>query len=179
MQVSLTVENPDANLLNDFKMFVKYVLGVDEFQSTIVRPAKIYRAGIANAADRGLDMWANFGAIVQVKHLRLDKDWANDISERLATDEVVIVCKTAESQLIHFLLNQIGKPIRGIITQEDLLDWYDLCLKKYQNRMGNKLLKHLQNEFLQEFPSLGEILSFLDERSYSKNQLVGIWKLGE
>jgi hypothetical protein len=142
-----------------------------------VKPAKIYRAGVANAADRGLDMWANFGPAVQVKHLRLDAELADEITDEVATDDVVIVCKTAEAQLIQSLLNQIGKPIRGIVTQDDLLHWYDLCLTKYQNRMGNKMMKHLRNEFLQEFPSLSELPSFLHERKYHEVQLTSDWQL--
>lgn len=177
VKVSLTLENPDPEILVDFALFVKYVLGIDQSRTTIVTPAKIYRTGVANASDRGLDMWANFGPAVQVKHLRLDPQLADEIMDEVSTADVVIVCKTAEAQLIQSLLNQIGKPSRGVVTQDDLLHWYDLCLTKYQTRMGNTIMKHLRNEFLQDFPSLGEILSFLKERGYKKSQLKGNWKL--
>lgn len=70
-----------------------------------------------------------------------------------------------------------GKPIRGIITQDDLLNWYNLCLTKYKNRFGNKILKHLRNEFLQEFPSSQELSSFLRERDYIDTDLTENWKL--
>jgi hypothetical protein len=176
-EVTLTLKNPDPELLADFSLFSKYVLGVDQDHTTIIQPAKIYRAGVANAADRGLDMWANFGPAVQVKHLRLDATRADDMVEGIASDELVIVCKTAEANLIHSLLNQVGLPIRGIITQDNLIDWYNLCLTKYQERMGNRLLNHLNNEFMQEFPILGELPAFLDERSYRPEQLTGLWQL--
>ena len=32
-----------------------------------------------NAADRGLDMWANFGPAIQVKHLTLDESAVREI----------------------------------------------------------------------------------------------------
>ena len=47
-------------------------------------PAHIYRVGVTNAADRGLDMWANFGPAIQVKHLTLDSN---------ATQMIVDQCK--------------------------------------------------------------------------------------
>lgn len=175
--VSLTLENPDPEVLDDFALFAEYVLGVNQNNTAIVRSARIYRGGVANAADRGLDMWTNFGPAVQVKHLRLDAELAGEIAEEVSTDDVVIVCKTAEAKLIHSLLNQIGKPIRGIITQDNLLDWYGLCLTKYKNRMGDKVLKHLHNEFLQEFPASQELPSFLEERGYTTIKLTGDWQV--
>ena len=35
--------------------------------------ANINRIGVTNAADRGLDMWANFGPAIQIKHLSLNE----------------------------------------------------------------------------------------------------------
>jgi type II restriction enzyme len=175
--VSLTLDNPDPEVLKDFSLFAEYVLGVNQSKTTIVKPARIYRGGVANAADRGLDMWTNFGPAVQVKHLRLDAELAEEIAEEIATDDIVIVCKTAEATVVQSLLNQIGKPIRGIITQDNLLDWYALCLTKYQSRMGDKILKHLRNEFMQEFPSLEGMPSFLSERVYTATKLTDDWQL--
>lgn len=175
--ISLTLDNPDPDILSDFELFAKYVLGVTKTKSTITKAARIYRVGVANAADRGLDMLTNFGLTVQVKHLRLDEKLADGIAGEIATDDVVIVCKTAEANLIQSLLNQIGMPIRGIVTQDDLFHWYNLCLTKYKDSMGKKILKHLQNEFLQEFPSLGKMVSFMNERNYSSLNLNGDWQI--
>ena len=122
-------------------------------------------------------MWTNFGPAVQVKHLRLDAGLADEIAEGVATDDVVIVCKTAEERLIQSLLNQIGMSIRGIVTQDDLMHWYNLCLTKYSDTMGNKILRHLHNEFLQEFPSLGTMVAFLEERGYTTTDLTDDWQL--
>ena len=35
--------------------------------------SRVFRAGVANAADGGIDLWSNFGWLIQVKHLVLDK----------------------------------------------------------------------------------------------------------
>ena len=175
--VSLTLKNPDPEILKDFALFAEYVLGISQNNTVIERPARIYRGGVANAADRGVDIWTNFGPAVQVKHLRLAAELVDDITEEVATNDVVIVCKTAETELIRSLLNQIGKPIRGIITQDNLLDWYGLCLIKYKDRLGDKVLKHLHNEFVQEFPSSKELPSFLKERGYTTALLTDDWQL--
>jgi hypothetical protein len=67
--------------------------------------------------------------------------------------------------------------IQGIITQNDLETWYELCQTKYRQRMGRKLLDNLHTEFKQEFPTLGELEPFLQERDYQFSQLQGTWQL--
>jgi len=175
--VTLNLDNPDMEILEDFSIFAQYVLGVSHENPTIVRTARIFRGGVTNAADRGLDIWTNFGPTVQIKHLRLDKELADEISEEASSDNVVIVCRTADAELIRSLMSQIGKPIRGIITQDDLINWYHLCLTKYRERMGDKVLKHLGNEFKQEFPLLDNISSFFEERGYLDINLDEEWHL--
>lgn len=176
-QVSITLDNPDKEILTDFRKFVSYVFGIPEGQSKKSNIAQIYRGGVTNAADRGLDMWTNFGPIVQVKHLRLDESLADDIAENVITDDVVIVCRDADESLIISLLNQVGIPIRGIITFADLKIWYALCTQKYPENMGTSLIQNLRQEFLQEFPILGEIDLFLQERGYDPNILTHIWEI--
>lgn len=45
--------------------------------------ASLFRLGSTNAADRGLDMVANFEPAIQVKHLTLDADAIADICDGL------------------------------------------------------------------------------------------------
>ena len=49
------------------------LLGLQEGKVGWEQPVHIYRVGVTNAADRGLDMWANFGPVIQVKHLTLNE----------------------------------------------------------------------------------------------------------
>jgi len=139
------------------------VLGIDAKHTHLILPAALYRVGVTNAADRGLDMWTNFGPAIQVKHLTLTAELMEDIMDEIAADKVVIVCLDAEKGAIASLLKQIGMGtrIQGIITINDLDDWYKLCLsKKYRGGLGANLLRDVQREFDAEFPSSKEIKTF-------------------
>lgn len=133
-------------------------------------PAKIYRVGVTNAADRGLDMWSNFGLAIQVKHLSLDEELAEDIVESISADRIVIVCKKAEQSVIVSLLTQIGwkTKIQNIVTEDDLIAWYEKALRgKYP--ISQTLLNNINTEIKREFPALNdqnEFSRFVEERGY-------------
>jgi type II restriction enzyme len=179
IEVSIRMPEERKALLKDFEDFTKILLGIDSEKSEITAPARLYRVGVANAADRGLDMWANFGPAIQVKHLSLSEDLAKDIVGGVSADRIVIVCKSAEKTLIDRVLNQLGfsHRIQGIITQDDLERWYGKCfLDRYKENLGTTLLKNLVKEFYEEFPSAGEALSqFIREREYDKIRFKGIF----
>ncbi len=172
-QITLTLNQPDPAVIADFNKFIEYVLGLQNGETSTTLPATMYRGGVTNAADRGLDIVTNFGPSIQVKHLRLNETVAEDISESIALDDIVIVCKTADAKIIHSILNQMGIGIRGIITQDNLEEWYDLCHTKYASQMGENLLESLILEFTHEFPLLDQLQSFLDERGYAADDLHG------
>jgi type II restriction enzyme len=179
-QITLEIKNEDKEILHDFEKFIKMVLGIDAKQTKLILPAALYRVGVTNAADRGLDMWANFGAAVQVKHLTLKPEVVEEIAENITADRIVIVCLDAEREAIASLLKQVGwaERIQGIITLSDLDDWYKLCLsKKYRAKLGGTLLKDILREFEAEFPSSEEIEPFLKERGYVKTTLPVAWKI--
>jgi type II restriction enzyme len=178
-KVSLEIENPNPMILNDFKEFILLVLGIKPNKTEMSLPATLYRAGVTNAADKGIDIWTNFGPVVQVKHLSLTKDEIEDIAESIVAERIIIVCLDAEKDAIHSVLNQIGwgKRIQGIITLSDLRSWYDLCLSKYASSMGNRVLKYLRIGFRSEFPMVTEIDAFLKERGYDAKKLTGEWKI--
>jgi HaeII restriction endonuclease len=104
--------------------------GIREPGACVSLTAALYRVGVTNAADRGLDMWSNFGTAVQVKHLTLDAELAECIAEGIMAEGVVIVCRDAEKAAIDAILEQVGwgQRIRGIVTLSDLEGWYALCL---------------------------------------------------
>jgi len=170
-QVTLEIANKDAGILKDFERFIKTVLGIDSKQTKLTVPAALYRVGVTNAADRGLDIWANFGPAVQVKHLTLTAELVEDIADNIAADRIVIVCVDSEHKAIESLLKQVGwsDRIQGIITINDLDEWYKLCLsKKYRGNLGSKLLGDLHRELAAEFPSSKEIDPFMKKRGYDK-----------
>jgi len=177
--ISLEINNPDPEILSDFKDFIRMILGIEPGHIKISMPATLYRSGIANAADLGIDILTNFGPIVQVKHLSLSQELVEKIAGNVATERIIIVCRDDEKISIQSLLHQIGwkDRIQGIITLKNLLEWYDLCLNKYADSMGRNLIKDLKNEYKKEFPLVTEIDYFLQERGYDPKQLRGKWSI--
>ena len=105
---------------------------------------------------------------------------AEDITEEIQADHIVIVCLDTEKAAIQTVLNQVGwsSRIQGIITLTDLDCWYKVCLSnKYKNSLGNKLLHYLKNEFNLEFPSSEKINPFMEERGYGKIILPSGWNI--
>ena len=134
-------------------------------------PARIYRAGVTNAADRGIDIYSSWGAVIQVKHLSLDEELAESITGGISSDRVIIVCRDADRNVILSLLTQIGwrSHIQSIITENELISWYDKALRgKYSAMTGEKLLSFLRKEIANEFPATINIPDILKFRQYDK-----------
>lgn len=171
IEVSLNAEK--MFILEDFNDFAEKIIRLSESQTNLRVPAKIHRVGVTNAADRGLDMWANFGLVIQIKHLSLTEELAENIVSSVSADRIVIVCKASEQKVIVSLLNQIGwkSKIQSIITEYDLLSWYEKALRgKFAELIGDKVLKTLADEIKIEFPASDnrEFSIFYDGRGYSK-----------
>ena len=180
VEVSLSIENADKEILDDFNVFIELVIGLSEKTLIKKMPAKLFRVGVTNAADRGLDMWANFGPAVQVKHLTLSEDLAEDVSENMTADRIVLVCLDAEAEMINRIMTQLSFSgrIQGIITISDLETWYKTCLSnKYRDTLGSRLLTDLEREFNFEFPANSTIDPFIKERGYKIETLTGEWSL--
>ena len=155
------------------------MLGVTETQLEREELAHIFRVGVTNAADRGLDMWANFGPAVQVKHLTLNEDLATTIVDQVESDHIVIVCLNADAKAISAFTRQIGwgRRVCGIVTESDLVGWYERCLRgKFKTVLGAKLLEHMGAGFRSEFPHNATIADFLRERGYSDIKPPEFWK---
>lgn len=180
VRITLEINNKNEMILRDFERFISMVLGIDAEQTKLILPAALYRVGVTNAADSGLDIWANFGPAIQVKHLTLTPEIVTDIVDDIAADKIVIVCLDTERESIETLLKQVGydERIQGIITINDLDCWYNLCLsKKYRDNLGCNLLKDAQREFAAEFPSSAEIEPFMKKRCYNEIVLPSDWQI--
>ena len=176
-ELELTVEvsmNPNKQpILREFEDFAKRVINLEPDVTSFKTTAKLFRVGVTNAADRGLDMWANFGLAIQIKHLSLSEELAENIVNSVNADRIVIVCKQAEQKIIVSLLNQIGwkSRIQSIVTENDLIDWYEKALRgKYGEQIGEKMLQILAKEIKVEFPATEntEFLRFFNGRGYDK-----------
>ena len=178
LKVTISFSEEKLNLVKEFNDFTNKVLCLNFDNPTHVENAKVYRVGVTNAADRGLDMYSNWGPAIQIKHLSLDEDLAADIVNSVSSDKIVIVCKTAEKNTILSLLNQIGwkSKIQSIITEDDLIDWYEKALRgKYSNLLGQKLLDILQEQVEEEFPSVEAKETTIDKRKYFGKYKDSLW----
>ena len=135
--------------------------------------------GVTNAADRGLDMWANFDPVIQVKHLTLNSAQVENIVDQVESDNIIIVCRDADVSVISILMKQIGwgKRVRGIVKESQLIEWYNRCLRgKFSHQISQSLMNLLQQSFEEEFPEVTEILEFYQERQYTEIQLPQRWQ---
>jgi HaeII-like restriction endonuclease len=182
--VSLSIDKQHLGVLSDFEDFSRLILGIDADHPEVTQPARLFRVGTANAADAGLDMWANYGPAVQVKHVSLSADQTGSICDSLQADSVVVVCKDADAKAIGTVLAQIGlsEKLRGIITEKDLTRWYELsCSAKYSETLGVRLLQSIREEMWLEFPlaEAQNIETFLGKRGYDLSELSGEWAVGK
>jgi len=182
--VSLSIDKNTLSLLREFEDFSRLVLGCDIRHPTIQQPARLFRVGTANANDAGLDMWANFGPAVQVKHLSLQPQAAVDICNGVRADQLVIVCKSCEMESIQSIIGQLGlgEKLRGIITENDLKRWYDKCfLPQYKESLGKRIVASMIQEMKLEFPlSDTEIFNrFFKERNYDQMILTDDWGISD
>ncbi len=170
--ITVSMNVAKVKVLEEFEDFAKKVIQLSPEHPSISCSAQIHRVGVTNAADRGLDMWANFGLAIQIKHLSLTEEMAENIVSHISSDRIVIICKDAEQKLIISLLNQMGwkAKIQSIIVESNLLNWYEKALRgQFASLMGNKILQKLSDEIKLEFPSTDhhEISEFLEKRGYN------------
>lgn len=169
LQVEISVDADRFDILSEFEDFTKMVMCIDHSTPTFVQGARVYRVGVTNAADRGLDMYSNWGPAIQIKHLSLDVELAESIVSSVSSDRIVIVCKEAEKGIIVSLLTQIGwrSHIQSVITEDDLINWYERALRgKYSALIGDQLISSLIEEIADEFPSVDDMPKVLKDRHY-------------
>ena len=171
--IEINLNNQKLDILEEFEDFTKQLMGLHSNLLSLEFPAKIYRLGVTNAADKGLDMWANFGLAIQIKHLSLDEQMAQNIVDSISADRIIIVCKDSEQKIIVSLLNQIGwkARIQSIIAESDLVNWYEKALRgKFSDQLGTLLIQSIRDEIINEFPSTEplEFKKFMSLRGYDK-----------
>lgn len=171
LEVEITVKEDAYPLLREFEDFTQKVMCLDCSTPQHIQEARVYRVGVANAADRGLDMYSNWGPAIQIKHLSLDISLAESIVNSVSSDRIVIVCKDAEKDVIVSLLAQIGwkSHIQSIITENDLINWYGKALRgSYSGQLGENLLYCLASEIAEEFPSVDNTPEIIKKRHYER-----------
>ncbi|MDJ0510252.1 MAG: HaeII family restriction endonuclease [Crocosphaera sp.] len=180
LEAEITVKIPKKNnlLLQEFSDLSKVLLNISPEKPEWTEVAHIYRVGVTNAADRGLDMWANFGPVIQVKHLTLNSTQAETIVDQVESDHIIIVCRDADASVISILMKQIGwgRRVRGIVKESQLIEWYNRCLKgEFSKQLSQLLMNLLQQSFEDEFPEVTGIIEFCQERQYTDINLPELW----
>ena len=169
LEVSITVKEEGMPLLKEFEDFSRKVMCLDSTTTQFIQDARVYRVGVTNAADRGLDMYSNWGPAIQIKHLCLDASLAEGIVNSVSSEKIIIVCKDAEKDVIVSLLSQIGwrSHIQSVVTENDLADWYEKALRgQYSGLLAEKLLYCLAQEIAEEFPSVDNVPDMIKKRHY-------------
>ena len=176
VKIGVRIENINNTILSEFSDFTEKVLGLSEDTPELYQTAKVYRVGVTNAADKGLDMWANFGVAMQIKHISLTSEKANDIASEISADRIIIVCKECEKDVLVSVLKQFGSVsrIQSVITEDELDIWYEKALRGQSSELiGDKILQRLANEIKVEFPSTtSEFDDFFKERGYDSLSFV-------
>ncbi len=180
VQITLKANEAKIALLKEFEDFAKQVIGLSAAKPSITIPANIHRVGATNAADGGLDMWSSFGMAVQIKHISLDENKAKEIVQSITADRIVIVCQDAERNVILSLLTQIGwkSRIQGIVTEKELIQWYEKALRGYfSDSLGKKIINTILTQIQKEFPSTDSVFTpFWNSRGYSINLIPSDWR---
>lgn len=181
--VTLKTDPAKRGVLKDFADFTDALMGIDDESPEYAEPARLYRNGLASAADGGLDMWANFGPAVQVKHVRIGKlEDGQKAAGVTDAARMVIVCRSADRGVIESLASQLGRDGRTVrfVTEERLADWYRLAFsEKYAATIGGTVLAAAASEVDVEFPMAGgeRVSEFLAERGYDPDALPPNWKV--
>ncbi|MGK7949754.1 MAG: HaeII family restriction endonuclease [Xenococcaceae cyanobacterium] len=174
-EITIKVSQEKADLLKEFEYLAKVLLNIDTTKMQWSESAHIYRVGVTNAADRGLDMWANFGPAIQVKHLTLDENAVREIVEGIESERIIVVCRDIDASIIEIIIKQIGwgKRVQGIIKESDLIKWYErACKGNFAQILAPILMKLLIQSFESEFPEASnqanKITEFCREREYDR-----------
>jgi len=179
-KITMTYDNSKSFIIEEFHDFTDSIMNLSFLKKKFETEGEIYRLGSANASDGGLDLLTNFGVVIQVKHLSLTEEIAEGICNYISSDRIVIVCKTAEKNIIQSLLTQIGwkSKIQSIVTEDNLISWYEKALRgNYANITGDLLISTLIEEIQNEFPATGNdcFENFYFQRSYNNIVPDGYW----
>ena len=181
VKIGVHIDNINTTLLKEFSEFTEKVLGVSEETPERYQKAKVYRAGVTNAADRGLDMWANFGVAIQIKHISLTPDTVEDITSGISADRIIVICKECERDVLVSVLKQFGSTnrLQSVVTEEELETWYEKAMRGQSSELiGDKVLQRLADEIKVEFPSVTSGFDdFFKARGYDRLSSADFWEI--
>jgi hypothetical protein len=181
-EVHLSVNPDHMGIVQEFAPFTRKVLNLnpDEGSEAPCFNAAVYRVGSTNAADRGLDLYCNWGPAVQVKHLNVGQDLVNDILKGLSSDWIIIVCQSMEDSILATAQKEAKSQGRHlcVVLESELVEWYEKVFSgDYAAGLGKIVLSTIQEEMKKEFPHEDGWPAELEARSYELVSLDGIEEL--
>lgn len=126
-------------------------------------PLKVARLGRTNAADAGIDVWTNFGVLVNIKHREIDTVLLEQILNDTPKGELLIVCKSVSTEVLDFLSENSNRNV-AFVTIQELWEAVDDISKTPDTWRYFK--EQLQAGFDLEFPMATSLTEFLSEREY-------------
>lgn len=156
----------NVNSNNIKKKYNKYSNSFLNFSTKKEISSKVFRAGVANAADGGIDLWSNFGWVIQVKHLILDKETFNKIIEKQKSEKIIIICRDVDFD--HKVeIQRLNRKSVDLLVEDDLYNILKVITKKENLKIN--LLNNILRNLNEEFPMIGnkaKIEEFFHLRGY-------------
>jgi type II restriction enzyme len=127
-------------------------------------PLQVARLGRTNAADAGIDVWTNFGVLVNVKHRLIDRALIEQIILDTPKGELLIVCLGVTQDATDFLAQASHEREITFLTLAEIWDECDNFVSSHETWKFFKAA--LLHQFDEEFPMALTLTSFLEERGY-------------
>ena len=137
---------------------------------------QVGRLGRTNAADVGLDIWTNFGVVINVKRRELTIPLLAQVLEDTPVGRLHIVCRSAKRQTMVEVerMTRAGRGI-SVTTESELLSSLAglLSVEETRESFKSQFLKYFDHEF----PIAQTLTNFLGSREYLSGDLPDPWRV--
>jgi len=152
-QIKMTLDSQRTGILNLLPRFQEMVLGGNSENLTYSTTARFTRVGISNAADKGIDIYSNFGVSVQVKHEPLTKKLITSILSQNGMENIVVSCIENKIQDDFVAEPTIDTNLQSIVCLLDLENWYAAIFASSEySQLASSLLALIKEHLILEFP---------------------------
>lgn len=154
--------------LDDLKKYEKYANTFLNFNTKKEIKSRVFRAGVANAADGGIDLWSNFGWLIQVKHMILDKENFKKILKNQDCEKIIIICRDIDFDYKNYL-KKLSKKNVAVLVEEDLIELSNTIVSSED--LKKNYLNNIVINLKKEFPMIGNkeyLNKFFQTRGYIK-----------
>ena len=165
IELKIKLDVNSNNINKKYKKYSNYFLNFDTKKKV---SSKVFRAGVANAADGGIDLWSNFGWLIQVKHLILNKETFKKIVEKHNSEKIIIICRDVDFD--HKVeIKKLSKQSIYILVERDLFNIAGVITKNENLKIN--LMNNIVRNLNEEFPMIGnktKIEELFQKRGYKE-----------